>query len=204
MSTLNFTLTYNDDLLSFIRAEEPSVDTVGYTRTADGLAHLSFQVTPVPLNSVVATLHFYPYVAASLQTFLNVDSISLVSSLGQSGSCIANVSGQPAQTVFTLVPSCGSNELSSLLQNGAVIIDNIEPNPASGSIVVGVSSGAPPATSAELSVIDALGRTVLQQHVVLAGGEDQFPLNIEDLPSGIYAIQLHGAGLASTREFIKE
>ena len=204
ITTLDFTLTYNDDLLGFIRAEEPSVDTVGYTRTADGLAHLRFQVTPVGSDSVVATLHFYPYVAASLQTFLDVDSIGFVSSLGGLNACIISDSAmEPAQTVFTLIPACGTDELSGVLQNGSVSIDNITPNPASGTIVVGVSS--PSSISAELSIIDALGRTVNHQNVVLsAGAENPLLINIEDLASGIYAVELRGVGIVSMREFIKE
>jgi photosystem II stability/assembly factor-like uncharacterized protein len=209
VTTLDFTLTYNDDLLGFIRAEEPSVDTVGYMRTSDALANLRFQVSPVGSDSVIATLHFFPYVAAILQTAIDLDSISLSSSLGLPNDCIASITS--GQTRFTLVPSCGSDELSTFLQNGSIIIDNISPNPASGGIVVGISdivgnaSGSRGSISAELSIIDALGRTVLQQNVLLTGGgKDQFQVNIEDLPSGIYAVQLHGAGLASTREFIKE
>jgi hypothetical protein len=205
VTALDFTLSYNDDLLSFLQADEPSVDTIGYTRTTDGLAHLSFQVAPVGKDSVVATLHFFPYVAASLQTTLELDSINFISSLGQSDACIATIIGEPAQTVFTLIPSCGTDDLSNFLQNGPSLITNISPNPAMGTIMVGIASVAKIATSAELAIMDGLGRTVLQQNVVLAGGEeDQFQMNVENLPSGIYAVQIRGAGISSTKEFVKE
>ena len=202
VTTLDFTLVYNADLLNFFQVDESSVDTVGYVRTADGLAHLTFQAEPVGSNPVIATVHFTPYVAASTQTGIDLENISFVSTLDRSGDCIASVSTDSG--AFTLSQSCGTQELSAFLRSGTVLIDNIEPNPASGTIVVGVSSGAPGA-AAELSIIDALGRTVCQQHVVLAGGgENAVPVNIGNLPSGVYAAQLRGAGLVSTREFVKE
>jgi hypothetical protein len=203
VSALDFTLTYNDDLLRFLRVDEPSVDSLGYYRTPDGLAHLTFQVSPIGIDSVVATLHFYPYVAASLQTDLLLDSVHFVSSLGRSTDCIAAI--VTGQSEFTLEPECGSDELSNFLLNGTILITAIDPDPALGTIVVGIASGVHAATSTELSIIDGLGRTVLQQNIVLAGGgETQFQMNIENLPSGIYAVQLRAAGLASTREFIKK
>jgi photosystem II stability/assembly factor-like uncharacterized protein len=202
VTTLNFTLTYDDDLLSFVRVEEPSVDTTGYVRTPDGLAHVTFHVTPVASDSVVATLHFYPYVAHSSQTVVVVNHPSLLTVVGNPEQCIDSIT--TGQTVFTLTPVCGSGELSNYLQTGTVLIDNINPNPASGSIVVSVSSGVPSATSATLTVIDALGRTVCQQNVSLAPGGNQFPINIENFPSGIYAAELRGAGVVATREFVKE
>ncbi len=208
VTTLNFTLTYNDDLLSFVRAEEPAsstmrVDTIGYTRTPDGLAHVTFHVSPVGRDSVVATLHFYPYVARATQTAIVLSTPSLLTKLGIKEECIDSIT--TGETMFTLLPVCGSGELSNFLQNGTVLIDNIAPNPATGSIVVGVSSAGSSAIPAELSIVDALGRTVCRQDVVLAGGEGNYiPLNLENLPSGIYAVRLRAGGLASTQEFVKE
>jgi hypothetical protein len=203
VTALDLTITYDDDLLRFVRAEEPSVDTIGYNRTADGLAHLTFHVTPVGSDSIIATLHFYPYVASMTQTAITLANPNLSSTFGGSGDCIASIS--TGQTVFTLIPICGSPQLSSFLLTGTVTIDNIEPNPATGSIVVSVASGFPATASAELSIIDALGRTLCSNNVALVGGEENhFPLNIDNLPSGIYAIHLRGAGVTSTREFVKE
>ena len=100
---------------------------------------------------------------------------------------------------------CGYPELTSFSQSGTITIDNITPNPAAGTIVVAVSSGASSPISAKLSIIDALGRTVCQQNIMLIGGqENHIPVNVGNLPSGIYAARLIGAGLASTQEFVKE
>jgi photosystem II stability/assembly factor-like uncharacterized protein len=209
VTSLDFTLTYNDDLLSFVRVDEPSVDTIGYYRSPDGLAHLTFRVSPVGNDSIVATLHFYPYVARATQTAIVIGSPSLSNASGNPEGCIDSIT--TGQTLFTLIPACGTNDLSNFLRNGTVLINNIAPNPASGMITVGIASivgdasGASVITSAELSIIDELGRTVCRQNVVFpGGGEDQFQMNIEDLPSGIYAVQLRGVGIISTREFIKE
>jgi photosystem II stability/assembly factor-like uncharacterized protein len=209
VAALDFNLTYDNDLLRFVRAEEPSVDTTGYVRTSDGLAHVTFHVTPVPSDSVIATLHFIPYVARSSQTTVLLDNPNLLTSAGDPEHCVDSIT--TGETMFTVSPVCGSGELSSYLQTGTILIDNINPNPASESIVVAVSgivgdaSGATSPTSATLSIIDALGRTVSQQYVVLAPGDgNQFQINIENLPGGIYAVQLRGAGVVSTREFVKE
>jgi photosystem II stability/assembly factor-like uncharacterized protein len=203
ITSIEFTLTYDDDLLRFIRVEERGVDTISYTRTPDGLAHLTIQVSPVVADSIVATLHFYPYVARTTQTNITLNDPSLLDAKGGSENCIASVT--TGQTLFTLIPTCGSNTLSGYLQNGRILIDNITPNPASGTILVGVSSGATSITSATLTIMDALGRTVSSNDVILIGGEENHvPLNIENLPSGIYVVRLSGSGLTSTREFVKE
>ncbi len=203
VATVDFNLTYDDDLLRFVRAEEPSVDTTGYVRTPDGLAHVTFRVTPVGSDSVVATLHFIPYVARSSQTSIELDNPTLLTSVGDPEQCVDSIT--TGETMFTLSPVCGSGELSNFLQTGTILIDNINPNPASGSIVVSVSSDMRSATFTELSIIDALGRTVNQQHVLLTAGDgNQFQVNIEDLASGVYAVQLRGAGVVATREFVKE
>jgi photosystem II stability/assembly factor-like uncharacterized protein len=203
VTALDFTLTYNDDLLSFVRAVEPSVDTIGYVRTPDGLAHITFHVNPVAQDSVVATLHFIPNVARSSQTAIVLNSPSLLTTLGTTEQCIDSIT--TGETIFTLLPVCGSGELSSFLTAGTVLIDHINPNPASGMITVGIAAVVASTTSATLSIMDALGRTVCEQHVVLAGGgENQFPINIENLPSGIYTAQLRGVGILSMKEFIKE
>jgi Secretion system C-terminal sorting domain len=203
VTTLDFTLAYDDDLLRFVSADEPTVHAVSYTRTGDGLAHESFQVAPVGSDSVVATLHFYPYVTSSSQTEVGLDNLNIVSSENRAQDCIASI--RTASTAFTLMQACGSSELSEFLKSGTVVINTIDPNPASGTIMLGVSSGVASVTFAELSIVDALGRMVSRQEVVLTiGGGNQFQVNIEHLPSGIYAAQLRGGGFASTREFVKE
>ncbi len=203
VTTLDFSLTYDDDLLGFVSVDEPSVDTFGYTRTPDGVAHLHFHAAPIGSDSVIATVHFYPYVARSEQTAIGLGNVSFVSSQGRSNDCIASVMTE--QTQFTLMQECGYPELTNFLQSGTITIDNITPNPAAGTIVVGVASGASSFISAKLSIVDALGRTVCQQNVLLTGSqENHIPLNVGNLPSGIYAARLTGAGLASTQEFVKE
>lgn len=203
VTKLDFTLTYNDDLLSFVRSEEPSVDTIGYVRTPDGLAHVTFQVSPVGSDSVVATLHFLPYVTRATQTAIVLTNPTLTNTLGGTESCIDSII--TGQTLFTLIPVCGSGELAEFLRSGTVVIDNIQPNPATSSIAVGVSSAGSSTIPAELFIVDELGRTVYQQKVLLSHGEEnRFQVNIENLPSGIYAVQLRASGLASTREFIKQ
>ncbi len=203
VTSLDFTLTYDDDLLRFVSVDEPTVDTFGYSRTPSGSARLSFHIAPIGNDSILATLHFYPYVASHSQTALSLTNTSFASSLGRASDCIASVTTQ--ETEFTMIQACGYPQLTGFLFNGTIAIDNIEPNPATGTIVVTVTSDMASATPAELTIIDEVGRTVCRQHALLtSNAENYFPINIEDLPGGMYAIQLHGAAGVSTKEFIKE
>lgn len=100
---------------------------------------------------------------------------------------------------------CGDLDLSGLLLSGVIQIDNIAPNPSTGSVVVSVSSGARSPVPAQLDIVDALGRTVCEQKLLISAGQiNYFPLNLENIPSGAYGARLSGVGVASTREFIKE
>jgi hypothetical protein len=185
VTALDFTLTYEDDLLRFLRADELSVDTIGYMRTPDGLAHLNFQVLQVSTVPILATLHFYPYVTRSSQTPIGLENLNFVSSLGRSNDCIASVT--TSQTSFTLLPECGYPELTSFLQTGTIRINNIEPNPATDQVMINFfNSGGP----INYRISDALGNTRLSG----VTSESDLKLDVSALPKGIYFIRAMSEG----------
>ncbi|HET6400317.1 MAG TPA: T9SS type A sorting domain-containing protein [Candidatus Kapabacteria bacterium] len=204
VTSVDFVLMFHDDLLSLDGVDEPWASISGHYRSADGQAHYMFHVSPVPADSILATIHFTAYQTIAAATMLSLDSIHLSSNLSRPLDCIASIN--TGQTAFTLLPECGSLELVNFLQTGAVRIDNIDPNPAAGDghVIVSITSSADAAISGELSIIDAIGRIVSRQSIFIAHGKENFSLGLENLPSGFYAVQLHAAGLASTKEFIKE
>ncbi|HEX5316621.1 MAG TPA: T9SS type A sorting domain-containing protein, partial [Candidatus Kapabacteria bacterium] len=203
VTALDFTLSYEDDLLGYVPASDPSLTPGTFVRSSDGVAHQRFHIAPIADDSILATLHFTNFLTrSSAQTTIALDSINFLSSLNRPNDCVASI--YTGQTEFTQLPECGSLELVNFLQTGTVRIDNIEPNPAVENISLSISSAARSAISGELSIIDAIGRTVRHQHVLIAQANESFSMSLEDLPSGFYAVQLHGAGMASTKEFIKE
>ncbi len=202
ITQLNFRLSYEDDLLGYLGADQSSVTPGVAVRDASGLMHQSFRISPVPAGSILATLHFYPYVARKAQTAITLDSIRFVSALDRPDDCIASV--DTAESAFTLVPECGTDLLTQLMQTGTIQLESIDPNPSQGRVTVSIYSGAKQAMSGELSIADAIGRIVLEQNISLAMGENRVPLYLASLPSGLYAVRLIAAGCQQTREFIRQ
>ncbi len=202
VTELDFTLSYNDDLLSFVSADEASVDTTGVNRTSDGMAHLTFHISPVSGNPILATLHFLPRVARDSQSAILLSNIEFVSSLGRPSDCVASVDADGSS--FTLQLECGTNALAQLLQSGTISIENIDPNPATGNITISVYSDADARVSGELSLLDAIGRNVIEANVALQSGENRLPLNLTSLPNGIYSVRLNAGGHFSVKGFAKE
>ena len=74
----------------------------------------------------------------------------------------------------------------------------VVPNPSAGAAVVSVATTA--ATSARVSVVDALGREVAVLHDgPLAAGTHRLPLETAALPAGVYVVRVSGSGQAASR-----
>ncbi len=178
ITALDLTLAYEDDLLGFVRAEEPSVSPGAYVRTATGLANQNFQIAPVGNDSILATLHFFPYLTVSSQTAIDIENLSLVSSLGRSQDCIASVA--TGQTEFTLRSECGYGEIQGFLDSGRVFIDAIVPNPSTD--VVQISFINPTSSAISYQLFDALGQTRMSG----VTASNALSLDVSSLPEGIY------------------
>ena len=195
ITALDFTLTYEDDLLGFVRADEPSVTPGTYVRTADGLAHQRIHVAPLTNDSVLSTLHFFPYVTRSSRTSINLENPTLVSSYNRSQDCIASVS--TGQTGFTLQSECGYNKLSGFLDSSKVLIESIVPNPSSDAVQISFIN--PTSSAISYQVLDALGQTRLTG----VAASTALSLDVSSLPEGVYFFRAaNGTGFTASSKLV--
>jgi hypothetical protein len=96
----------------------------------------------------------------------------------------------PIGTFATPLMRLGENELTIL---------SLYPNPASGEVTMTNGNVADAAT---LSVVNALGQTVLSQRIEPANGTVRF--NVSQLPAGVYLVELRNGNARSTGRLIKE
>jgi hypothetical protein len=201
VTALDFTLTYKDDLLGFVNANEASITPAASERTSDGMAHQSFHLASIPTDTTLATLHFFTYLTPASQTMVALDTLTFESSFGRPSACIATI--DTTRSAFLLLPECGSLELTSVLASGHLAIDNITPNPAEETIAVAIDAGA--SGEATLSIVDAVGRTRVKQTIAVPSTKlYALPLSIADFPNGMYTVQLFANGFYSSKQFIKQ
>ncbi|HET6400318.1 MAG TPA: T9SS type A sorting domain-containing protein [Candidatus Kapabacteria bacterium] len=200
-TSVDFQLVFYDDLLSLDGVDESWTHRLNYYRSADGDAHYYFHISPVPTDSILATLHFTAYQARILSTQLSLDSIRFASNPSRPSDCIA--SAMPANSEFRVRTSCGGPLLSEAL-NGLLTIDGISPNPTTGEVSLRYTlRGASENGSIELE--DALGRTVLEQTASLLPGQDQsITLDLSALPKGMYLARIAGGDACATRQIIRQ
>ena len=99
-----------------------------------------------------------------------------------------------------------SEELSSIIFLGDRVIPSLEwklfPNPASDQIQIALKAGR--LGSAQIRIVDMLGRVQQIKLVDLSGGEQSMLIDISNLPEGMYYMELEtDLGLVSAKNFIK-
>ena len=198
-TSLDFTITYNDDVLGFENNNDPAIT---YSRTPDGLGHLHFHFAPVPADSILDSVIFTAFLARDTQTSLLLEDIVLGNSQNVASDCLASITA--IQSNFILLPQCGTPELGEFLRTGTIAIDKIDPNPAMSDATITVYSGENNSISGELSILDAIGRIVVEQNVTLSRGENRLMVNLEPLPSGFYTARFSTTEGARDRAFVKE
>ena len=199
VTSLDFTVTYNGDLLGL----QGNADShVTFSTTPDGLAHLHFHFAPVPSDSVLDSIILTAFVARDTETELSLEDIVLGNSQNISSDCLASVT--TAQSSFTLLPECGTPALTEVLRTGTISIDRIEPNPARSAVTITLYSGENNSAPGELSLVDAMGRMVTLQTLILQRGANRVPVNLASLPSGFYTARIITAQGTAQRSFVKE
>src|SRR5262249_40092323 len=81
---------------------------------------------------------------------------------------------------------CKLNGESSTVKNGFTAFAT--PNPASGKTTLHINTGKN--AVAEITVLDLPGRIVQHENVEVSNGENEFPIDLENLPSGIYNVKV--------------
>lgn len=202
-TSLDLKLIFNDDMLHLSSIDEASVSQTGYYRDAAGFAHYTLHISPVTANPILATLHLSAYQTRAATTTIALDSIhTSPNDISVAPGCITTLSLESSE--FSIRYSCNSPLLSEAL-SGRLIIDGIQPNPASDEVRISYSNLTNESTSATLTIEDILGRTVIQKAIVLNVGISNYDmLTVTDLPSGAYLIRLSALGYRSSRRFVKE
>ena len=115
----------------------------------------------------------------------------------------------PARAFYRLrsVDYDGAENLSAAIaltrENEAFGVLNLFPSPAKDQLTVQFNSLKEEAVT--LRVMNPAGRQVLQQHIEAASGLNELRLALQDLPAGIYVLQLSSVRQnAIPQRFIKE
>jgi len=200
-TSVDFVLVFYDDLLSLNGVDEPWTIISGSYRGADGEAHYRFHVSPIPQDSVIATVHFTGYQAPILTTQLALDSVEFASNLSRPSDCIASASLASSQ--FTIRTSCNGPLLSETL-NGILTIDGVSPNPTTGEVLVRYTlHGA--SVDAAIELEDALGRTVLQKTEPLVSEPNQtITLDLSALSTGMYLVRIETPSATRSQSIIRK
>ena len=86
----------------------------------------------------------------------------------------------------------GRNEFSKIIvinANKTNVLDNIEISPVPTSSVLNVHFNSPKNVALQISIVNSLGQIVKNENYNGQTGENYFPLNVEDLPVGVYHIR---------------
>ena len=201
-------LTFDSDLLQFLRVDEPNVTMISGGITNPGDKNV-FLVTPLTTDSVLATFHFKCFVAPHLTTMITLDSVVVTSTDSRSQECIASIlspaSGWTAASAFSLIQECGTDLLGYPLRGETLHFDGVSPNPASTEIVLGYTLDALAPVGGDISIEDALGREVLRETVTLQPGAAQkHVVSLKGLPSGVYLVRVSDGAFGKTWRVIKE
>jgi len=75
--------------------------------------------------------------------------------------------------------------------NGTKFFAGLFPNPTSGNVSVKITS--PVSGNAVITVVNTLGQLVVKKNTVLNGGNNVVDLNVSELPSGIYSVNIESS-----------
>ncbi len=208
VSALDFDITHDDDLLSFLKASGMGLSIVK-TTSSPGIQTQSFSLSPLPASDTVGTLMFQVYLTDSANSPITLSNVTLATTRNLPGDCIASIGDSGA--AFAYLYRCGNHILQDKLLTGQVAfrIQRIVPNPASTALTITVSGNRHPGM--EYQLFDALGNCVLVQCPVAETAPLQstnhtvtpvphtLRLDVSSLPSGIYFLRISSGDYAVSR-----
>ena len=200
VTSVDFTLNYNGDILQFLSVDEPNVNSTSIMTDANNIAHQTIHFSPITTSATLATLHFATFVAKSFSTGFSISNIQLSTPKFRPQDCIAAVALDSLN--YSITTSCGDVEYTQVMSGSAITFDEIRPNPATSTIALRYSSLT--STTARLTIQDVLGRTVSNENLSILKGANQHEIDLRDIPSGCYTIRIVTAEGMVVRRFLKE
>lgn len=124
--------------------------------------------------------------------FNSVDSGTVTVQSRSTAGCLST----PSSLRVLVAPAVGLNEFDA---NAAL---RIYPIPATN--ILHISFDAQKAQQAEIRLVNLLGQTVILKQVSLISGENTFELGLEQLPKGVYMVEIIGAYTKAVKRITKE
>jgi hypothetical protein len=190
-------LEYNTDLLGFLTVTGPN--TVSFS---DGHLHLSANQSIVSDNGILATLAFQVYLTTEDTTNVSIANIHLNNFDPAFEQCIATASAQGNSVAFTSTYSCGDKSISDYLRSSSLLqLTSLYPNPAINILSFDVNSKID--QEIHITVFDAFGRKKLIKQIAITAGRHSLPLDLTQISSGIYVVEIANGVSKINTQFIK-
>lgn len=209
LSEIDFTLTYNSDVLDGI---SPSTDIPGAAIILDPISTSGrYTIQPITITGAnmsldpakaIARLSFKAMLSDSISSPLRVSDVRLNKGDADYERCTLSATSDSA--AFNLEFLCGDKILVDHLRGNKLnfSIISLRPNPASNVLEVEVNSLAD--QNAEVEIIDATGHVVLSKAEKLSVGRKVLKVDISDISSGSYVLRLRSGDDVVTEKFVKQ
>ncbi len=195
ISGMQFDITHNDDLLSFLNASGVTMTGTAGTPEAQVLHFAAGSQAGSPTYAdTIGTITFRVYLSDSIFTPLSLSNVTFTNSLSLSDDCVASILDSGAS--FTYLYRCGEPIIQDAMENVTPFsIESIVPNPAGDEITIELSGSAQPV----IEMYDALGRSVLTTPQPPPSIGVGVVLDVSEVPSGIYYLRFSSEGCVQTR-----
>lgn len=197
---MQFTLTYNDDLLSYLRAEEPDVAENGVTKLDHSIVARTFLLSPIPAKKELATFVFQPFVTATDQSTISVSDIQFHSNLSRDPGCLFVVDPS-INTSYVQGRTCFDSTLRHFMGSGLIlsVVERAVDQPVLRLTSEGLLG------EVHISLYDVLGKPALD---LTARANDAHSIDV-DIPARslaggtYYARVISGGSIASAKIVIR-
>jgi hypothetical protein len=212
ISGMQFDITHNDDLLSFVNASGVTMTGTAGTPEAQVLHFaVGSQAGSLTYADTIGTITFRVYLSDSIFTPLSLSNVTFTNSLSLTDDCVASILDSGAS--FTYLYRCGEPIIQDEMENVTPFsIESIVPNPAGDEITIELSGDAQPV----IEMYDALGRSVLTTPRIVGDASPPIPrivgdasfigggvtLDVSSVPSGIYFLRVSSGGFVESRSVV--
>jgi photosystem II stability/assembly factor-like uncharacterized protein len=195
ISTLDFDILYNTDLLGYIRPQGPN------SLVSNDGKHFTLSNSPeikADVSGTLAEIFFQIYLTKDSTTTLTLAN-PVASDGGSQGQCASTaVASGTASITYTYV--CADHFIQSYMRGDelGVRIVSLAPNPAKDELQINTFAAGNGVVTVE--VYNEIGKRLIKKDQMLVKGSQIISLSASDLPSGIYSLRIGG----TSGRFVKE